>query len=259
MKIAIVTNTAWNIVNFRLGLIKTLIDNGHEVVAVAPKDEYVPRIEACGCRFIPLKKLDRKGTNPIKDLQLIHELYRIYKKENIEISLHYTIKPNIYGTFAASLSGAKVMCIVTGLGYSFINNNWISRLVKKLYRMAFKRADIIAFQNEDDRQLFINQKLSDTAKSILIRGSGIKCDYFLPMDKKENSNNFVFLFVGRLLFDKGIREFINAAEKIKQFRPNTDFWVVGAIDIDNPSCIDSDYFVEVQQKKLFVILVKQTV
>lgn len=237
LKIAIVVNTAWNIVNFRLGLIKALLNAGHEVIAIAPPDEYVPQIEAIGCRFIPLQRLERKGTNPVKDMRLVHELYRIYKKERINLALQYTIKPNIYGTFAASLAGVKTICTVTGLGYSFISTGWVSRIAKSLYKRAFRRATLIAFQNDDDRKLFIEQGLASAPKTILIKGSGIRTDYFFPMEKSNTENRFVFLFVGRLLLDKGIQEFMDAAKKLYKSHPNAAFWVVGAMDEGNPSCI----------------------
>ena len=238
LKIAIVVNTAWNIVNFRLGLIKALLNAGHEVVAIAPEDEYVSKIEAIGCRFIPLQTLERKGTNPIKDMRLVHELYRIYKNEKIDLALQYTIKPNIYGTFAASLAGIKTISTVTGLGYSFISTGWVSRIAKSLYKRAFRRSTLVAFQNNDDRKLFIDIGLTSKEKTILIKGSGIRTDYFIPMEKTEVNNNFVFLFVGRLLFDKGIQEFMEAAKKIHQNYPNAQFWIVGAIDEGNPSSVN---------------------
>jgi glycosyltransferase involved in cell wall biosynthesis len=248
-KIAVVANTAWNLVNFRMGLMKAFRDGGYDVIAIAPLDDFAEQIEAEGIQFVALKRLDRKGTNPVRDLQLTHELYRIYKKEGVEIAFHYTIKPNIYGTFAASLAGIKTVCTVTGLGYSFLSDNWISRLAKNLYKRAFKRAELVAFQNEDDRNLFISSKLLDAEKTMLIRGSGIKCDYFIPLEKTEVSDKFVFLFVGRLLLDKGIREFLAAAEKIKSVYPKTEFWIVGALDTDNPSCINSAYIAEAQHKE----------
>lgn len=240
LKIAIVVNTAWNIVNFRLGLIKALLNAGHEVIAIAPADDYVAQIEAIGCRFIALKTLERKGTNPIKDMRLVHELYRIYKKESIDLALLYTIKPNIYGSFAASLAGVKTICTVTGLGYSFISTGWVSRIAKSLYKRAFRRATIIAFQNNDDRQLFIDGGLANTHKTTLIKGSGIRTDYFSPMEKTRTDDEFIFLFVGRLLFDKGIQEFIDAAKSIRAHYSKAQFWVVGAIDEGNPSCVSPE-------------------
>ena len=237
LKIAIVANTAWNITNFRLSLLHKLNNEGYEVIAIAPQDEYSSLIEAEGFKFIPLLHLDRKGTNPIKDLRLMLELRSIYRREKIAFALHYTIKPNVYGSFAAGLSKTACICTVTGLGYSFLSKNWVSKLAKTLYKYAFKNAAFIAFQNDDDRNLFIENKLVKKDKTLLIRGSGINCEYFKPIEKTEVSEKMVFLFVGRLLIDKGIREFLFAAEKIKTIFPHTVFQIVGKLDEDNPSCI----------------------
>ena len=236
-KIAVVANTAWNIINFRMGLMNKLRDTGYEMIAIAPEDEYSLQIERAGFKFIALKNLDRKGTNPIKDLKLVFELRRIYRQEGIQMALHYTIKPNVYGTFAAKTSGTKAICTVTGLGYSFLANNWVSRLARTLYKYAFRNAAFVAFQNNDDRLLFIESKLVKKEKTLLIRGSGINCDQYRPLEKSIASDQFIFLFVGRLLLDKGIREFLAAAEKIKIDYPNAQCQIVGKIDTDNPSCI----------------------
>ncbi len=239
-KVAIVVNTAWNIVNFRLGLIEALMAQGHQVLAIAPPDNYLARIEETGCQFIPLKRLERKGTNPVRDLQLTHELYRVFQREKVDVALLYTIKPNIYGSFAAAFANVKTICTVTGLGYSFISNGLVSRIAKGLYKRAFRRATRIAFQNRDDRQLFIDLGLASAEKCILIKGSGIKTDFFKPMPKANAQDQFVFLFVGRMLFDKGVQELLEAAAKIKAKHSKVAFWMVGALDQDNPSCISKD-------------------
>jgi glycosyltransferase involved in cell wall biosynthesis len=247
-KVALVVNTAWNIVNFRLGLIKALIESGYQVVAIAPPDTYVDRIVQTGCKFVPLKRLERKGTNPVRDLQLTHELYRIFKKEAIDIALLYTIKPNIYGSIAANLANIPTICTVTGLGYSFISTGLVSRIAKGLYKRAFRRATRIAFQNRDDLQLFIEQGLAKQEKCILIKGSGINTEHFAPAPKNVETNQFIFLFVGRLLFDKGVRELLQAAKEIKEQQPEVEFWMVGALDEDNPSCISHELLIEYQKE-----------
>jgi glycosyltransferase involved in cell wall biosynthesis len=249
-KIAVVANTAWNIINFRLGLMHALKNEGYEIVAIAPEDEYSARIESEGFTFVPLKNLSRKGTNPLKDLRLLFELKQIYSKEGIGLAMHYTIKPNIYGSFAAGLCKIKSICTVTGLGYSFLSKGWISRLARNLYKTAFNSAAVVAFQNDDDRNLFIDSKLVKKEKTLLIRGSGINCEYFCPIEKTIESDNFVFLFVGRLLLDKGIREFIIAAEKLKALYPNTVCQIVGKIDSDNPSCISNAELENALQKNI---------
>lgn len=236
-KIGIVVNTAWNILNFRLGLIKQLIADGHEVVAIAPADEYVPQIEATGARFLPLGQLDRKGSNPLKEMQLCRELYKAFKQEQLDLVLLYTIKPNIYGALAAKWAGIPSICTVTGLGYTFLHDNIVSKLAQGLYKYAFKRASWVAFQNRDDRQLFIDRKLVAQEKSLLIPGSGINTQVFAPVNGQEKPQAFTFLFVGRLLKDKGVNELLQAAKLLQQAQSEAQIWVVGGLDTDNPACI----------------------
>lgn len=236
LKIAIVLNTAWNIYNYRLGLIRTLITKGHQVFAIAPRDEYVSAIEAAGCTFIATHKLSRKGTNPIKDWQYSQELYKIYKKNKIDLALHYTIKPNIYGSIAAGKAGIKSISTVTGLGYSFLSNGLVNKIVKRLYKRAFKSSSLIAFQNRDDRQLFTSLGLCPNEKTTLIKGSGINTDYFKDIGRTQKSL-FTFLFVGRLLYDKGIVELLKASKILRDKNYPIHIWLVGAIDEGNPSAI----------------------
>lgn len=236
--VGIVLNTAWNIQNFRLGLIRALLASGAKVVAIAPADEFVPEIEATGCTFVPLKQLARKGVNPFQDLRLAWELAQIYQKNDLDVVLHYTIKPNIYGSMAARWVGIPMISTVTGLGYSFMQEGWVNRIVQQLYRWAFKAKGKVVFQNRDDQQLFIERQLCPAEKTQLIKGSGINTVYFAPQPKKEALDRVVFLFVGRLLYDKGIVELFEAAKLAKAACPEAVFWVVGALDEGNPSALN---------------------
>lgn len=245
-KIGIVLNTAWNIVNFRLGLIKQLIAEGHEVVAIAPTDEYVSQIEALGARFLALNQLERKGSNPLREIKLCRELYKVFKQEQLDLVLLYTIKPNIYGALAAKWAGIPSICTVTGLGYTFLHDNMVSKLAQRLYKYAFKRASWVAFQNRDDRQLFIDRGLVAQEKSLLIPGSGINTQIFAPVERQDKAAGFSFLFVGRLLKDKGVNELLEAARQLQQAQAEAQIWVVGAMDPDNPACISAETLAQAQ-------------
>ncbi len=244
LKIAIVLNTAWNIYNYRLGLIRALIAAGHEVVAIAPPDEFVPQIVATGCTFVPTHKLSRKGTNPVKDWQYSQELYKIYKAQAIDIALQYTIKPNIYGSMAAGRAGIKSISTVTGLGYSFLSDGLVNKIAKLLYKKAFSATSLVAFQNRDDQALFQDLGLCPAQKTTLIKGSGINTTYFCPLPKTQENSDLIYLFVGRLLYDKGVVELLAAARQLKQEHPATQFWIVGAIDQGNPSAISEEMLQE---------------
>jgi glycosyltransferase involved in cell wall biosynthesis len=236
--IAIVANTSFNIVNFRLPLMQFLQKQNYNVIAIAPKDEFTSKILEAGFKFIEIKKLSRKGTNPIQDLQLMFELKKIYQTEKIDIALQYTIKPNIYGSLAAKITSTKTICTVTGLGYTFLNKSIASTISKGLYKMAYAVADVVFFQNKDDKNIFVEKKLIDAKKSKIINGSGIDTERFNPefCNNKENTS-LTFLFIGRLLKDKGIFEFIEAAKIITEKYTETKFIIAGEIDRNNPSAI----------------------
>jgi glycosyltransferase involved in cell wall biosynthesis len=237
-KVAITLNTAWNIYNFRLGLMKKLRDKGYEVIAIAPEDDFVTKIEEEGFKFIPIKNLSRKGTNPINDFKLALELHRIYKREKVDLVLQYTIKPVIYGILAAKFANVKSINTLTGLGYSFLSSGLVNHFVKRLYKLSLQYATKVWFQNKDDKELFVREKLVKSGNIDIINGSGINTTYFRPSDIFKENSPLIFLFIGRLLFDKGIQEFVKAARIVKEQGIKAEFHVVGALDTDNPSAID---------------------
>ena len=154
MKIVISINTAWNLVNFRSGLIRALVAAGYEVVAVAPNDEYAVGLKMLGCRFVPLH-MENGRTNPVQDALLMWRFLRLFAHERPNVYLGYTIKPNVYGSLAAQMMGIPVINNVAGLGAVFIKDGWLVRVVRGLYRMALSRSAKVFFQNPDDRALFV--------------------------------------------------------------------------------------------------------
>jgi glycosyltransferase involved in cell wall biosynthesis len=243
-RIAIVANTSFNIINFRTGLIKALKKNDYEVILIAPEDKHTEElISLTNCPFYPLKGLARKGTNPLKDLLLIAEFFYLYRKLNPDIVLQYTIKPNIYGTIGAFLSGTKSICTVTGLGYVFLNKGVSSTIAKWLYKIAFNLTEKVLFQNNDDRKLFCESKLVKQSKAGYVPGSGMDTDYFHPSycsPLPEKNLTTTFVMIARLLIDKGLREFITAARNIKRIYPTSKFILLGDLDEQNPAGISRE-------------------
>lgn len=241
-KIAIVTNTAWNIVNFRMGLMRALREQGNEVICIAPSDERVSFIEEQGFRFVPLTQLSRKGMNLLKDFSLIRELSRIYKEEQIDMAMHFTIKPNIYGSIAAASVNVKSICTVTGLGYTFLSQGFVHKITKVLFRLAFRKAEKVIFQNYDDQQLFVESRLVGAAKTLIIKGSGVNTEYFKPRHAQHTANGKIrLLYVGRLLYDKGLRELYEVSGILAREFPNLEIHIVGGIDNENPSAIRQEF------------------
>jgi glycosyltransferase involved in cell wall biosynthesis len=235
--VAIVINTSWNIYNFRLGLLKALQQEGLKIVVIAPKDDYSEKFEELGFEFHSIT-IKNKGKNPVEDLRLIHDFYKLYKQVKPHVVLHYTIKPNIYGTIAsAHLLNIPTINNIAGLGTLFVKQDIITKLAKLLYRFSQTKAKKIFFQNKDDLELFTFEKLVDKSKCEILPGSGVNIDDFHPLEQNKDDNIFKFLLISRMLWEKGINEYVEAAKIIKSKFENVDFQLLGFLDTENPSAI----------------------
>ena len=245
-KILISLNTAWNLLNFRAGLIGGLISSGYEVVAVAPKDEYVVKLKLLGCRFVHLE-MDNQGTRPIRDLLLLWRFFRLLKSEKPDLCLFYTVKPNVYGSLASSFCGIPFINNVSGLGAVFIQGGWLRRFVSALYRLAFRNSNRVFFQNRDDLGLFLENKLVKVVLTDVLPGSGINLHRFTPAydtDRESLNFPFRFLLIARMLKDKGVVEFVNAAQLLKKSGVKAEFCLFGFLDVQNPAAISSEQMKE---------------
>ncbi|MEI8033289.1 MAG: glycosyltransferase family 4 protein [Chlorobiaceae bacterium] len=238
-KILITANTTWNLVNFRKGLIAALIEKGFDVVAVAPVDEYRGRLERLGCRFVPLA-MDNQGTHPVRDFLLMLGFLKVFFRERPDVILAYTVKPNVYGSLAAVLLGVPVINNIAGLGTAFIRGGWMAKLVSGLYRVGLSRSKRVFFQNDDDRGLFVEQGMVRRAQTDLLPGSGVdlvhfSTSQFVPVSKGEGQ--LVFLMVARLLWDKGVREYIEAVRMVRERYPESRFQLLGFLDVKNQTAV----------------------
>ena len=249
MKIVILLNTSWNIYNFRAGLIRHFLASKHEIICLAPKDDYSHLLVEMGCTFIETP-LDNKGINPLNDLKYCFSLWKILRKVRPDVIFAYTIKPNIYGNFVAKMLKIPVLSNVSGLGTVFIRENFSAKIAHFLYKMAFKFPQKIFFQNKDDLQIFLDKNLLKKSKTALLAGSGINLEEFsfqiLPKKSTENpkeNSSFTFLLIARLIYDKGILEYIDAIRIIKSEQKNQQnntqintqikFQLLGKIDTQN--------------------------
>lgn len=239
-RVLIALNTAWNLVNFRAGLIRALVAQGFEVVAVAPRDAHADQLAALGARFVALP-MDNGGTNPLRDLQLWWRFRRLLKAERPDVFLGYTVKPNVYGSLAAHSLRIPVVNNIAGLGAVFISQSPVTRLVRGLYRLALKRSAHVFFQNPDDQRLFIDGGLVDAAVTSLVPGSGIDLDRFVPApDNGRPGDEMCFLLIARMLWDKGVGEYVEAARILKQRYPKLRFALLGFLDVRNPAAISRE-------------------
>jgi glycosyltransferase involved in cell wall biosynthesis len=228
MKIVIVINTTWNIHNFRMGLLEALQGDGHEIHAISPSDEYVPHLIKAGIVHHHVA-ISAHGSNPIKDSALILDLMRLYVKIKPDVILHYTIKPNIYGSLAAAILRIPVINNVSGLGSAFHRKTITYYMVQALYKFAFTMAEKIFFQNDEDRNFFVRKKLVRRAKADLLPGSGINLRKFHRVHYQKGSP-FVFLMVARLISDKGVFEYVEAIRHLRVRGYRAKFQLLGAFD-----------------------------
>lgn len=237
-KIVLTSNTSWSIWNFRKALMDALLEKGYEVYIVAPEDEYANRFR----NFIALRHLDRKGTNPIKDLKLFLEYISIYKRIKPDFVLNFTIKPNIYSSLACRVLGIKCISTITGLGYVFIKESPLTKLVSLLYKVALDKNHKVIFLNPDDVELFLARSIVYKDKTVIIKSEGVNTEYFSPEFCKDFQEfPFVFLMVSRLLWDKGVGEFVSAGRVLKRkYGDKVEFWLLGPVDKGNPAAVSEE-------------------
>ena len=204
-------------------------------------DGFEAGIKALGVPFVPLP-VDKKGINPLGDVRLFLTLYLWYRKERPDIVHHFTIKPVIYGSIAARLAKVpKIINTITGLGFVFTGNEtaWLRSLVEWQYRVSLVCADFTFFQNQDDLELFLGRNLAQSWKVGLLPGSGVDCTFFVPcpIAGQSSEKSATFLMVARLLRDKGVYEFVEAACTVKSLFPHVEFQLLGGRDERNPTVV----------------------
>jgi len=231
-KILILANVSAGLYNFRFELVKELIRQGFRVyfTVLEPKeDEKVKLLVEAGAVHFQTP-FERRGTNPIKDLQLVIQYQKIIKQVDPDIILTYTVKPNIYGTFGASRFHKPVIMNITGIGSALATRNRYNNMLKLMYNYACKRAFYVFFQNQANLDFFVKNGLVDEQKVRLIPGSGVNIDKFVPIDKSSKDNMVRFLFVGRIMKEKGVDEYLAAAEAITEKYSNAEFQLLGSFE-----------------------------
>ncbi|MFQ5447208.1 MAG: glycosyltransferase family 4 protein [Saprospiraceae bacterium] len=242
-KILLVSNCAWSLYNSRHNLIMALEEQGWQVLVAAPEKSYVANFQHLhSVRFIPLRHLCRKATFSIRNLLLLFELQKLYLREHPDFILHFTIKPNVFGSLAASWLEIPFINVVTGLGYTFLDGWGLNRIVRLLYKLSFRKSSKVVFENPDDLALFYRLNLIEKDQGAIVNGCGVDIRHFNPghtPERKNGKRGFTFTFISRLLRDKGLLEFMDAAVSVKKKYPHAEFEVAGALDQDNPSAVST--------------------
>lgn len=228
MRILFLSNSIGGLVNFRFELIESLCHRGDEVIVSSSIEASPKRLKDIGCRIIPME-MSQRGTNPIGEYRLMKSYERLLKKEKPDVVLAYTIKPNIYGSVACRKSHIPIIANVTGLGTAIENGGLLQKISMALYRWGLKGADFVFFQNQESMDFF-NRFHVKPKEQALVAGSGVNLDRFSFTEYPSADNGIHFLFISRILPQKGIQQYLDVAETIRKNNQNAYFHIVGIKD-----------------------------
>lgn len=236
-RVLIAINAAWNVVNFRAGLVRALVADGHEVIAAVPDDGAIARVEALGARVVVVP-MSSASTSVTGDLALLRRYIGLIRRERPDAYLGWTIKPNTYGSLAARLMGVPRINNVSGLGTAFIRETWLTKVAEVLYRLGLGGSSTVFFQNLTDRDEFVARGLVAAGQTQVLPGSGLDAAHFDPAAfPRAEDGTFRFLMIARLIRDKGVCEFVAAARIVRARFPQARFALLGFLDVDNATAI----------------------
>lgn len=233
MKILVAANFDLGLYKFRKELLKALLDNGHQVYIALPKGDLVPPLVEMGCSFVEAD-IDRRGMNPITDLKLIFSYRKILKQVKPDFVITYTIKPNIYMGFLCRVMKIPYVVNITGLGTAFQSKGAMRRVFVQLYKTACKKAHTVIFENCANMQLFKDYGIVTDRQCLLNNGAGVNLEEY-PFTEYPDKEQVRFLFIGRVMREKGMDELYAAAKRIKKEYDNVFFDIVGPYEDDYKS------------------------
>lgn len=256
-RILIVASACFSLVDFRGDFIKSLIENDFEVFAASPEidKEIHKKLIALGAKPVEYY-LQRTGLNPFNDLKSIFQLKNIIRNNKIDLVFPYTIKPVIYSSIAARFCKVPVISLITGLGFSFTGLTLKSRILQRLneilYKIGIRKNEMTIFQNTDDYDLFLDRKiLTKKNKVNFVSGSGVNLERYKYRMNNNTSESVSFLFVARLIKEKGIALYLDAAQILKNKYPNAEFHIIGMVE-DTPSAIKEDQLNELHEQGIII-------
>lgn len=242
-RIVLASVNFYSVYNFRLYLARRLKEMKFEVLIAAPEDEYRELLEK-EFRTAIIRNLDRKSKNPLKDFKLFLEYMKLYSEYRPDLVINYSIKPNIYSSLACALLKIKCISTLAGLGHLFIKKDLFQSIAKLLYKAAFRFNMKVIFLNEQDLRDFVEEKIVKQSKALLMNGEGIDLTHFHPgycTQTKKAKSPFIFLCITRLIWEKGIKEYVEAAKILRKIKPEAEFWLLGPFDEGNPASVTKEY------------------
>lgn len=237
--VAFVSNNCWSLYNFRMHLLKHYVQMGYKVIVVAAADEYTKELTSAGMVYYDVE-FRNSAVAPLSDLQILRKLKMIYALEKPDIIFHYVTKPSIYGSFAAGSLKIPSISVITGLGYVYSGNNWLSVPVTMLFRRALEYAREVWFLNRENAGFFTGKRIIPPGKSKILPGEGIDTERFVPVQKKEGKGPFIFLMVSRLLWSKGVGTYMDAARKLRSQGMNVEFRLLGKPETGHPEAVSPE-------------------
>lgn len=229
MKIAMIINSSSGLFNFRKDLILRMIADGNEVIALTSLEERTDQLIELGVRLIDTK-IDRRGLNPLHDFSLFRQYKRILKKENPDIAVTYTIKPNVYGGVACRICGIKYAGNITGLGTAFESTGLLRKVATIMNKVALKKAKCVFFENAENRDLFVNEGIIKRKQAVLLNGAGVNLEQFSYKPYPKDKADIRFLFMGRVMKEKGIEELFGAMQRLRADGERCSLDVLGSFE-----------------------------
>lgn len=230
MKVVIIANNSNGLYLFRRHLISTLVERGHEVIALTPFDVDVENLRDIGAIMIETP-IDRRGTNPIRDYSLIKLYKKELKKIKPDLVITYTIKPNVYGGIVCRHLKIPYAVNITGLGSAFERSKALRMIAIVLNKIALKRAKVVFFENTDNRDAFVRAGIIGKEKTCILHGAGVDVNYF-SYQPYPNDQDFRFLFIGRVMKEKGVNELFEAMEQLRMDGINCTLDILGGMEED---------------------------
>lgn len=231
MKILIAINDSYGLYIFRRDLIEHFIADGHEVYTVFPDGECTERIKELGCNFVELP-IDRRGISPTGDFKLFLKYLKLLKKIKPDLVITYTIKPNVYCGLAARLLSIPYAVNITGLGTAFQREGIVKHVAKLLYRIGCSKAKVVFTENPGNRDELLDMKLFNPEKIHVLHGAGVNTEHYKLTPYPEEKEKTRFLFIGRIMKEKGVDEYFTAADKLLADGINAEFCLAGSYDED---------------------------
>lgn len=236
MRVMILANFDLGLYQFRKELIKELLKD-NEVIISLPYGELVEPLKNMGCRFVNTP-VDRRGINPITDIKLFQNYRRLLKKEKPDIVITYTIKPNVYGGFACRMAKIPYAVNITGLGTAFQGNGMLRKIVTQMYKVGCKKAKVVFFENVENRKIFIDEKIIVEEKACLLNGAGVNLEHFHILEYPTDNSATRFLFIGRVMQEKGVNELFSAMQKLVADGCRCSLDVLGGYEEDYKEIIE---------------------